>query len=400
MAKERTKLAVIGDPHLGVPRSDDDQRLEVDPGRKLHGLSTELLTATIDEINATGSVDATIIMGDLTRDSEQFNHEVARSSFARLNMPFYLVLGNHDLVRTRNAGVTYPDEPRFDRDEFIQFYQGAGLPGDTTRYAVELPGGVVLVVLDCNRTQSELKLYKDGVKRQDHGFIDLAQRRWLDSVLRNVRSMGRTPLVAMHHSVTDHSPAEVKGHPLQPFFGYWKLHGARKLLRVLARNNVPLVLSGHLHAQSVNIEDGVTNLVTAASVGYPHAWRLLTVTDSAIHVESFPLKSIPSCPDLQEQSRIWLSAGMGQLVEEHSGSMPVLQKMTGGLSDFIVKTGWWPSFCDGTMDGFFVDEELLPNGNPVSTMVYKKIAGLMNEYGVWKSLRPNPNNLTIPLNQD
>ena len=400
MSVVRLRLAVIGDPHLGVARGDVDDRLEVDPGRKLHSLSRELLEQTIREINARGDVDATLVLGDITRDSELFNHEIAREVLAALEMPFYLVAGNHDLVRERSKGVSYPDEPYLDRDGFIEHYRGAGLPGDTTRYAVELTGGVVLVVLDSNRTLAELRMNSDPISRQDHGFVDMQQRRWLDSVLRNVRSMGRIPIVAMHHSVTDHSPAEVKDHPLHRFFGYWKAHGARKLRRVLAANQVPLVLSGHIHAQSINTQEGVTNLVTAAAVSYPHAWRLLTLDSDEIHVESFPLASIPSCPNLQERSREWLNEGMGALIEQYSTKNKLMRNLTGTINGFVSSTGWWPRFCDGTLAGFTVDEGLIPKVNPVTSMVYKRIAGLLNDYGTWKQERPDPNKLSLPIDRE
>ena len=45
--KPASVIAVIGDPHIAVPQGDNDTRLEVDPGRKLHGLSVELLEETI-----------------------------------------------------------------------------------------------------------------------------------------------------------------------------------------------------------------------------------------------------------------------------------------------------------------------------------------------------------------
>ncbi|GEM_PF-173940 len=397
---ERLKLAIIGDPHLAVPRGEPDHRLEVDPGRKLHGLSVELLTATIDEINAAGGVDATLVLGDLTRDSEVFNHEVAREQLARLAMPFYLVAGNHDNVRRRAKGVSYPDEPRLDRQGFQEFYRGAGLPGDTTRYAVELPGGVVLVVLDSNCTLAELKLIKGGLKRQDHGWVSQSQRRWLHHVLGNIRQVGRLPLVAVHHSVTVQSPAEHPGHPLYGFFDFWRIHDAEPLRKVLARHRVPLVLSGHLHAQSAGRQGGVLNLVTAASVSYPHAWRLLTVTDDAIHVESHPLRSIPSCADLQEQSRSWLSEGMGEMIEQASRRIPMLSRLSSGLREFIIATEWWPRFCDGTLAGFRVPAALVPEGNKVTTALYGRVVKLLNQYGTWKNRYPDPNALTIPLSAD
>jgi len=394
---ERLRLAVIGDPHVAVPRTEPDPRLEIDPGRKLHGLSVELLATTIAEVNSAGGIDAALILGDMTRDSEVFNHEVARELLSRLSIPYYIVPGNHDCIRKRRPEVTYPGEPRLDRDGFIDFYREAGLPSDGTRYAVELPGGVVLVVLDSNMTLLELKLNKLGVRYQDYGWVSKQQRSWLDGLLANIRANGAFPLVAVHHSITPHSPAEQKGHPLLRFFASWQLRGAARLRRILARHRVPLVLSGHLHAQSVNSADGVTNLVTAATVSYPHAWRLLTFTDRTIEVESRPLTQIPSCPNLQEQSRRWLAEGMGALIEEHSRRIPLLTQASSGLREFFIGSDWWPRFCDGTQGGFQVDPEQVPEHHSMLDLVYRNLVSILNEYGKWKSQRPDPNTLTIPL---
>jgi len=392
---EKLKLAIIGDPHVAVPRGDPDPRLEVDPGRKLHGLSVELLTRTVGEVNACRGVAAAMVMGDLTRDSELFNHEVARGILDQLAMPYYIVAGNHDLRRQRPASVTYPDTEHLGRDELVEFYPRA-FPGGTTRYVVELPGGVVLVVLDGNRSTRDLALMRGGLRRQDHGWIDRGQCRWLHGMLGNIRSQGRIPLVAVHHSVLDQSPAEGRGHPLRRFFTHWKLHGAGLLMRVLVRHRVPLVLSGHMHAQSVNVEGGMANLITAAAVSYPHAWRLLTFTEDAIHVESRRLADVPSCSDLQAQSRWWLGEGMADLVEQHSKSIPLLGDVSAGLRQFIIDTQWWPRFCDGTLAGFKLDDDMLPGG-AVKSVVYRRIAAILNEYGAWKSARPDPNTLSIPL---
>jgi len=393
----RLKLAIIGDPHIAVPRGNDDPYLEADPGRKLHGLSTELLRATIEQVNAVGDLDLALVMGDLTRDSEEFNHAVARELLSTLAMPYYIVVGNHDFKRKRPEGTGYPDAHRLDRDEMTDWYYDRGLPNGMTRYVVELPGDVVLTVLNSNRTMHELAADDADLSRQDDGLIGEDQLAWLEGVLQQIVNGGRVPLIAVHHSVTDHSPAEEEGHMLHRVFRFWQVKDGRAFRELAAKYRVPLVLSGHLHAQSISTEDGVTNLVTAASVSYPHAWRLLTFTDDAVEVESRRIESIPSCTNLQEQSRQWLGEGMGQLIEDKSAAVPMASGFARELREFITRTGWWPSFCDGTQAQFAVSEEDIPQNNPVMRMVFSQVAKKLNEFGTWKAARPDPNNLSIPL---
>lgn len=394
---QQLKLAVIGDPHIAVPRGADDTRLEADPGRKLHGLSVELLQATIQAVNQESGVSAALIMGDLTRDSELFNHEIARSLLAGLRMPYYFVLGNHDLKRQRPAGAAYESEVQLDRDEVLDYYRDRGFPAGMSRYVKELDGGIVLVVLDSNRSLTELALAGEPVNLQEDGWIGEQQLAWLDAVLSQITCKHRLPLVAMHHALLEQSPAERPGHMLYTAFKHWRALDAAALIELLTRHRVPLVLSGHLHAQSVNVHSGLYNVVTSAAVSYPHAWRLVTFAGGQIHLESRKLAAIPSCEDLQRQSHQWMTEGMGLLIKQRVSGMPMVGGMAGQLCDFVNASGWWPRFCDGTLAGFQARAEEFPNNNPLSRVLANQVAYTLSEYGTWKSSRPDPNMMSIPL---
>ncbi len=75
----------------------------------------------------------------------------------------------------------------------------------------------------------------------------------------------------------------------------------------------------------------------------------------------------------------------------------MLASFTTELGAFVTRSGWWPSFCDGTQAGFVVDKALLPNGNPIKRMVFGKVEQLLNEFGTWKTERPDPNRLEVSL---
>ncbi len=394
---EHCKIAVIGDPHVAVPLGSNDERMEIDPGRKLHGLSVELLTETIAQVNATEDLACAMILGDMTRDSELFNHKVAKSLVDTLKVPYYIVVGNHDLKRQRKDGVTYPDQHRLDRRELCEFYGDQGLPDAMTRYVVELPGNVVLVVMDSNRTIPELASDDEKLSAQDDGRIGEEQIAWLDGVLTQIRAGGRFPLVAVHHSVCEQSPAERPGHALNFVFRSWQVEDNKAVREVLAKHKVPLVLSGHLHAQSIGIEDGIANLITSATVSYPHTWRLLDIGAGTIKVTSHRVEAVPSCANLQEKSRAWLGDGMGLLIEEKAKKIPMLAAFTKDLNRMVTRSGWWTRFCDGTLTGFKVDKACIPNGNPVTGMVFAQVEKLLNEFGTWKADSQDPNELEIPM---
>jgi predicted phosphodiesterase len=380
-----------------VSRCENDPRLEVDPGRKLHGLSVELLSTTIAEVNSEPDVDAVLVLGDLTRDSEEFNHAAARDLLAGIRAPYYIVLGNHDMLRQRPPGEHYEGVRYLDRVDVARYHRDRGFPNGRTQYVAELPRGFALVVLDSNRTLAEVARSGEPQSSQEDGWLGPVQLGWLDGMLGRVRGSGRLPIVAVHHSVLEQSPAERPDHLLYGAFRHWRLTDAPLVVECLRRHKVRLVLSGHLHAQSVSVSNGLCNLVTSASVSYPHAWRLLTISRDAIEIQSRPLAAIPSVPNLQERSRRWMAEGMSRLIANRVENLPLGGEIAEGLLEAVEQSGWWPRFCDGTLAGFRIDPALLPRGGIAAAAIVPRVVQVLNEYGDWKAARPDPNDLVIPL---
>ena len=185
---------------------------------------------------------AALIMGDLTHDSELFNHDIPRELLPRLRPPYYFVLGNHDLKRQRPAGVAYEGEAVAGRRGGRRALSRPRFPRRHDTLRRELPGGVALIVLDTNRSLAELALAGGAISAQEDGFIGEPQLAWLDGVLTQLRAAGRLPLVAVHHALLDQSPAERPGHMLYGAFRHWRIGDSAPLLECLKRHRVPLVL--------------------------------------------------------------------------------------------------------------------------------------------------------------
>lgn len=392
----RTKIAVIGDPHVAIPRGAEDPLLEADPGRKLHGLSQALLAETIRQVNAEGGFDCVILLGDLTRDSEDFNHESALALVRQIDAPVYIVLGNHDLVRERPLEVVYSGCRRLDKLEVRDMYRHSGLPEAQSRYKAELPGGVDLVVCDGNLHLDDLREQGVDPALQDGGCLGEEQRAWLEQMLDDSRKAGRLPLVAVHHSVGPHSPAEHKGHVLEGTFRFWQLADAAEVRQILAAYGVPLVLSGHIHAQSATHLDGVLNLATSACVSYPHAWRSLEVYDGVISTECRRIEAIKGFDDLQVYSRGAMGQGMAALVRRKAAGLVALAPYAEVLGRIVEDSGWWARFSEGTQQDFSVPRELIPDAGFVGNLVIGKAVAMLNEYGAWKAGQPDPWTLEIP----
>ena len=72
-------FALISDPHVSVTNPDTGWQAPPIPLEPtMYDRSVELLAAAIDEINALPALDFVLVAGDLTRDSEPYNHDRAR----------------------------------------------------------------------------------------------------------------------------------------------------------------------------------------------------------------------------------------------------------------------------------------------------------------------------------
>ncbi|HVM96811.1 MAG TPA: metallophosphoesterase, partial [Candidatus Acidoferrales bacterium] len=93
-------FALISDPHITVPNPQTGWTKPVIPNEPtMYGESVALLEAAISEINAMPDVDFVLCAGDLTKDSEPYNHDVARDLLSRFRKPVFCVSGNHDQPR-------------------------------------------------------------------------------------------------------------------------------------------------------------------------------------------------------------------------------------------------------------------------------------------------------------
>ncbi|MFC6656260.1 phosphodiesterase [Roseibium salinum] len=154
--------------------------------------------------------DALVITGDLTDGSDPREYAVARELLSRLDMPVYLIPGNHD----SSAGM---------REAMQDFPGFAESRTGKISYTADI-GDVQLIALDT---------HLPGAAGGELGAEQLA---WLDSTLR----AGTKPtLIALHH------PPALSGITHMDDIG---LSDAEALAEVIApHDHVERLLCGHLH---------------------------------------------------------------------------------------------------------------------------------------------------------
>lgn len=154
--------------------------------------------------------DAIVVTGDLTDRSDPREYAYARALLSRLDMPVYLVPGNHDgsadMLREM-ASFPGMEETRFGK----------------VCYAADI-GDLRLIALDTH------------VPGKPYGALCPDQLAWLDEELAAV---SRPTFIALHHP-----PATTGIHHMDAM----GLTGSDKLARILARHaHVERLLCGHVH---------------------------------------------------------------------------------------------------------------------------------------------------------
>lgn len=230
----------------------------------------EITDAFLDEVLA-DPPDLVLLTGDLTFNGAEISHRRLAGKLQRLEdagIPVLVLPGNHDVYNENAAlyrGGSFERVPFASGESFAEIYRDFG-PGealsadsDSLSYVWQLNEQVWIMMLDENTA---------------HDFCGLSDRsfQWIEAQLQKAREEGRFVLVAGHQNVFQHSI----------FRGGYVIQGAQRLQELLRRYGVPLCLSGHLHTQHVQSEDGLTEIATSALCSYPCQYAVLTAEDGRL----------------------------------------------------------------------------------------------------------------------
>ncbi len=288
LAFDKVKFAVISDPHISIP-----QQKGVSDGYKL-GLKTVMLTENvIAEINQIPNLKFVLLAGDLTQDAEPWNIDELRRILDRLQVPYYVVLGNHDLSRV-------PHEKK-DQPVTLSKYTVAGafigrsggmLPG-MTYYTHEVAKDLVLVSFDTSRAQvfvPEAGLNDFG------GKLDVGQMRWLEATLK--KNQKKTVIILTHHNLVPWGEGDKTNHN---YWGWFRLDNSEEVRALLRKYRVKLVFSGHRHISTrFQKMDDIYHFVSPAISTYPMRYTVYEITPREL---AWQVKNIPASTEVWELAK-------------------------------------------------------------------------------------------------
>lgn len=229
---------------------------------------TEKLLQIIQNKN----IDHLIISGDISENADPDDFFIMRVLLEKYG--FYdtsktsMVIGNHDIfggVHLATDIITFPQKcretPYFEKvqyfyDVFKKLFENTVQPDDNFPfpYAKDL-GEIVLIGIDTN-----MKYSWWANPLASNGYVSNGQIKHLQSLLKNTLFKNKQRLVISHHHFYN-NPSKEK----QAGFFLWRmiesltiqLHNRRRLVRLFVKNNIDMVLHGHLHANYTIAKKGI-----------------------------------------------------------------------------------------------------------------------------------------------
>ncbi|MCX8207442.1 MAG: metallophosphoesterase [Methanothrix sp.] len=246
-------FAVISDPHIGMG--------ELSNTNKMFHYNQDVLMWVIKEINAMNDIDFVLVLGDITKDSEPINHVLAKDLLDTLDVPYFVVPGNHDVNKTYVKGMKKGIE------DFVKIYEGHGYQGERSWYSVDPVPGLHLVALDSASDPSLSDTWGGNISKE--------QLSWLESDLN--QSQDKTIIVMSHHALINHTGKNESN---------WYIGNRNTVKDILRKYGVQIVFTGHLHITDIAEEDGLYDISCPATSTYPLAYRLVKIEGNNITIDT------------------------------------------------------------------------------------------------------------------
>ncbi len=251
---QKVAFAVLSDPHLALNEPENTW--------KMFHYNQDILSWAIDEINERQDIDFVLVPGDLTKDSEPHNHRAVRAMLDKLNVPYYVIPGNHDVKKD------WMPQGNFGVVDFARYYEGHGYDGsDRSWYSVDPVPGLHLIGLD---SASHPKFSNSW-----GGAVTNEQIEWLEKDLK--ANLGKEVIVMVHHALVKH---EGKDDPRN------YVENADEVKRILHKYGVKATITGHLHVTDIAEENDLYDISSPALSSFPLAYRVMEINGGELSVNT------------------------------------------------------------------------------------------------------------------
>ena len=240
--------------------------------------SHAIVSSTFEKIMEDKETDIVIIPGDLVKNGEKESHNSYIKELYKLKengKKVYVITAGHDY---NDSAYILKDDGRVpvegtDFNDICDMYRDFGY-GDaiafdepTHSYMAEIADGVRMLAIHCDS------------KNQPKGAMDDRLMAWAKEQLDKAKEDGCSVFAICHYPI-------IPPVPVFDLVGDAKIKDWRKVASFLADNGVELVLTGHMHIQSINefcSEKGnrLIDVCTACLVGSPGKYRKITIDENS-----------------------------------------------------------------------------------------------------------------------
>ena len=231
---ENIKFAQVADAHLSV-NSDFSQKV---------------LKSVVEDINNQQGISFVIFTGDNINNPKEENLRAFLKIADKLNVPYYLALGNHDVYKS--GGLSKAKYFEIVKENNIFF------PQRKPNYAFKKNGFLFLIV--------------DGAKEvipSSVGYYRENTLTWLDKQLTKNK---KTDAIIMQHfpilaaDGTIGTSQNCKTYKVEAYQAILEKH-----------KNVLAIVSGHLHTNAENMKDGVYHIISPSILSMPQAYKIIDI---------------------------------------------------------------------------------------------------------------------------
>ena len=241
--------------------------------------SSAIVKSVFERIGKDTDTDIVIIPGDLTKNGEKESHKSFIRELYKLKekgKKIFVITAGHDC---NDSAYILQGEGRVpvegtDFDDLCEMYHDFGY-GDaiaidepTHSYMAQIADGVRMLAICCDS------------KGQPKGAMDERHMAWAKEQLAKAKEDDCSVFAICHYPV-------IPPVPVFDLVGDAKIKEWKNVASFLADNGVELILTGHMHIQSINefySEKGnrLIDICTACLVGSPAKYRKITVDESSV----------------------------------------------------------------------------------------------------------------------
>lgn len=266
----------------------------LDGDGKITQYSSQVVDSFVKEV-ISQKPDLVLITGDLTFNGEKLSHEELAKALQPIRekgIEIAIINGNHDVDNEfardfKENGALEVDS--VDAPGFKTCYKNDGYhlakseDNNSLSYRISLNPQYDLILLDTNAHQLNAHTnYQQG------SYISDETMAWLNNELAVITANHKKAIVAMHHNLAIHSEALYEGYTVDNY---------EALSELLTKYQVPLTLSGHIHAQNIAKIADIYDICTGSLTISPIQYGKLTLHEDGLDYQTGILENIQGDED-------------------------------------------------------------------------------------------------------